>query len=451
VDQLNASANVLTRMTEHPDAPRFNRVVRELLSEADLAALDRYRWEVATRRRPRSNLPTPEILQIVAGWLPRVPMLARTVPNGIDLEHDWNDLPTTSRADVATRVWELVPTDVDLGPMIVYRTAGTTGHPLLVPHHPRAVASYQALLEQALARHGVAFAPGGDDVACFLVGAQASTVTYATTLPAWRHAGFAKLNLRPTEWPRPDSPGRYLGDMAPRLLTGDPISFAEMLHLSVNVRPLAAVSTAVAMSTGLRQRLSRVLGCPVIDWYSLTETGPIAYLCATGEGYHLLPHDLHVEVLDRQGRPATPGERGEITVTGGRNPYLPLLRYRTGDWGHLAFEPCPCGDPMPRLLDLEGRRPVLFRAADGTLVNPVDISRVLRRYCLVRHHFAQRTDGSCELVLRPLPGTPLDTDTLIAELATLLGAVRLELRIDPTLGDREPKLAAYASELLLED
>ena len=106
---------------------------------------------------------------------------------------------------------------------------------------------------------------------------------------------------------------------------------------------------------------------------------------------------------------------------------------------------------MPRLLDLEGRRPVLFRAADGTLVNPVDVSRVLRRHPLVRHHFAQHADGSCELVLRPLPGTPLDTDALVAELAALLGAVRLELRIDPALGDRDPKLTAYASELLLEE
>lgn len=438
-------------MTEHPDAPRFNRVVTERLGTADLAALDGLRAELGARRGSWAAGPPPEVVQQVAGWLPRVALLRERVPEGLDLERDWADLPTTSRTDVATRACDLVPDDADLEPLIVYRTAGTTGHPLLVPHHARAVAAYQVLLEHALGRHGVRLGPGEDDVACILLGAQARTVTYATTLPAWSGAGFAKLNLRPDEWPRPEGRGRYLSEMAPAILTGDPISFAELLRLGSGVRPAAAVSTAVAMSLGLRRRLAAELGCPVVDWYSLTETGPIAYLCPAGEGFHVLPHDLHVEALDGEGRPVTPGGRGEITVTGGRNPYLPLLRYRTGDWGRLAFEPCPCGDPMPRILELEGRRPVLFRAADGTLVNPVDVSRVLREHCLVRHTFSQRADGSCELVLRLFPDVPVDLAAIGAQLRSLLGAVPLDLRVDPNLGDRDPKLAAYASELLLEE
>lgn len=438
-------------MVEHPDAPRFNRVVTERLGDADLAALEALREALGLLRGPRTVAPPASIVQRVAAWLPRIALLRERVPPGLDLERDWPELPTTARTDVATRVWEAVPDDADLEPLIVYRTAGTTGHPLLVPHHARAVASYQVLLEHALGRHGVRLAPGEDDVACMLLGAQSRTVTYATTLPAWSGAGFAKLNLRPDEWPRPEGRGRYLSEMAPAVLTGDPISFAELLRLGTGVRPAAAVSTAVAMSLGLRRRLAAELGCPVVDWYSLTETGPIAYLCPTGEGFHLLPHDLHVEALDEGGHPVAPGARGEITVTGGRNPYLPLVRYRTGDWGRLAFEPCPCGDPMPRLLDLEGRRPVLFRAADGTLVNPVDVSRVLREHCLVRHAFAQRADGRCELVLRPFPDVPVDLAAIGAQLRSLLGEVALAVRVDPTLGDRDPKLVAYSSELLLEE
>ena len=45
---------------------------------------------------------------------------------------------------------------------------------------------------------------------------------------------------------------------------------------------------------------------------------------------------VHVEVLDEGGAPVPDGERGEIVVTVDENPYLPLLRYRTGDHAALV-------------------------------------------------------------------------------------------------------------------
>ena len=105
-----------------------------------------------------------------------------------------------------------------------------------------------------------------------------------------------------------------------------------------------------------------------------------------------MPHDIHLEVLRDDGTQAAPGERGEIAVTGGRNPFAPLLRYRTGDFGHVDYSPCSCGDPMPRLLDLEGRVPVLIRSSDGTPVSTVDLSRILREHPLLLHEFVLHAD-----------------------------------------------------------
>jgi phenylacetate-CoA ligase len=206
------------------------------------------------------------------------------------------------------------------------------------------------------------------------------------------------------------------------------------------------------MSPALKQRLQGRYHAPVIDWYSLVETGPIGYICPRGEGYHLLPHDLHVEALRPDGSPASPGQRGEIAVTGGRNLFAPLLRYRTGDFGRIDLTPCPCGDPMPRLLDLEGRDPVLFRSSDGTPVSTVDLSRLLREFPLLLHEFHQASDRSCELVARPLPGTAPDQAAMEQALRRVLGAVPLVIRFDPHLGDRtEGKAVPYRSDLMLED
>ena len=92
------------------DAPRFNRVVRELLGDGDLAALDRYRERAGVaarageplRRAPRSCRRSPAGCRGCPCW-------DGTVPSGLDLERDWAELPTTSRVDIATRAWELVP------------------------------------------------------------------------------------------------------------------------------------------------------------------------------------------------------------------------------------------------------------------------------------------------------------------------------------------------------
>lgn len=444
---------MIRALREDPDAPRFNHAAGDRLRAEDLAFVAAYRERLFGSRGPRPDgPPPPSILAPLAALRGCVPFLRDRISGGLDLESDWERVPTTSRQDLALSPESFVPDGEPLDRLIVYRTAGTTGHPIAVPHHPRAVGCYEPLLEYALSRHGVTTDFHAGEVAAFLVGAQIRTYTYATALSAWGGAGFAKLNLRDTEWPRPGSQGRYFARFEPRLLTGDPISFAEMMRQGLPAKPSALVSTSVAMSPALKARLTERYRAPVVDWYSLVETGPIGYFCPRGNAYHQLPHDLHVEVLRPDGTAAGPGERGEIAVSGGRNPFAPLIRYRTGDYGRIDRAPCPCGDPMPRLLELEGRTPILFRAADGTPVSNVDVSRLLREFPLLLHEFIQRADRTCSVVMRPLPGAAPSLDEIRTALARLFGGVALELRFDPTLGDRQGgKAVPYQSELMLED
>lgn len=443
---------MLTRLREHVDAPRWNREVGDRLNESDLVALDRFRAALESERTTRAASIPASMIEWVMRRRPQVAWFRRALHGIDDLETQWSTILTMSRQELAQRPEELIPDDADLDTMVVYHTSGTTGHIVRVPYDPRAAAQNVPLIEHALAHYDLRPTFDADQVACFLIGAQAHTVTYPAVLTAWREAGFCKLNLRAGEWPHARAPHNYFAAMAPVLLTGDPISFAEMLRLEIPHRPIAALSTAVAMSTGLSRKLRAAYECPIIDWYSLTETGPLAFQCRAGH-FHQLPHDVYLEVLRPDGSVADLGERGEITVTGGRNPFVPLLRYRTGDFGRVDFAPCECGDVMPRLLELEGRPPVLFRTPQGEPVNPVDLSRVLRDYALVQHELVQRADGSCDLVLRPIAGNgPLDVEELCGRLGALLGGIAVRATIDETLGDKVPgKIVPYRSELYLDE
>ena len=441
------SYRLLRRIQQHADAPRWNFVLGDRVLADDLERVEAYRRALAEPRSIRAAAPPAALLTWVEALRPRVPLLSDRLPAGFEIARDWAHVPTMTREDLAVRPEAVVPLDADLERLIVYDTSGTTGHALRLPHHPRTVALAQALIERVLDQHGVPTEFGPDEVACVNVCAQTHTYVFANVMSVWGGSGLAKVNLHPDGWAGGvESARRFLAEAAPRLITGDPVAFAELKRWEVPVRPALMLSTAVALSPGLRGRLQDHFGCPVVDWYSTTETGPIAATCPGADGLRVLPHDLWVEALDDDGLPVADGSRGELTVTGGRNPYLPLVRYRTGDYGRLVRDVAGV-----RILDLEARDPVFFRATDGGIVNPVDLGRIMRLHSVfVQHQLLQRADGSCLVRVRPAAGCPVDLAGLEARLRTLLGddAV-LELRLDEALGADAPggKVVPYVSEL----
>jgi len=439
---------MLCFIREHSDAPRWNYRVGDRLLAQDLPAVDAFRRRIGEQRPRWSAEPPAWLVDWVRALRERVPLFHQRLPLGFDPRRGWAYLPTMSREDIAQHIERLVPTDADLSRLIVYETNGTsTCHALDVPNHPSCVARNHPLLEYALARHGVLPRFSNRHVACINVGAEARTVMFPSVFAVWNNAGFAKINLHTASW-KPDRARRFFQALGPEFLTGDPVAFGELARWGIDYRPKALVSTAASLSVALKRQLEATYGCPVVDYYSTTETGPIAYSSPDGQGYSQLAPDIHLEILDEDGFPVAPGELGEIAVSGGRNPYLPLLRYRTGDFARLQ----PAGtqsDPAPRLLDLHARQPVLFRAVTGAPVHPLDIGYVLRTQLWVQHELLQRADGSLRLSIRPGLGQSIDRPALREGLLQLFGELEIEIVERPDLGEDRPggKVIAYRSEL----
>jgi phenylacetate-CoA ligase len=344
----------------------------------------------------------------------------------------------------------LVPHDLDLSRLITYGTSGTTGPVVRVPTHPAVNAQNHMLGEYAFSTYGVRLAPEAGQTACLGVSAQASTYTFATIFSVWKGAGFAKVNLKRSEWPEGQASARtFFEELAPLLLTGEPVSLAEAMAWQLPVKPLGMISTATALAPELRAQLAAHFGCPVLDWYSLSETGPIAYSAADGKGMRIFPYDLFVEILDDAQQPAPLGQAGEVVLTTFRNPYLPLLRYRTGDYARLEVVEAESG-PELRLMDLVARRSASFRSVEGELVNPVDIARVLSRCGIyVQHECVQRADGSIDLTVQPLRGLDPKLAEIEAGLRDYFGNKHvLRVHADENMPKhRLGKTLAYRSEL----
>ena len=423
---------MLDFLRNHPAAPSYRNHSGNKLVAGEPEALRAFEAEVA---------------QAAIGWLPGtrpvwvdalVAQVYATVPHYRQLGSPplrFADIAPVCRADFAADIAAFVPDHIDTARMISFRTSGTTGHPIFVPSHPVVAGRYLAFHKRALRRFGVNPAYGAGQVGVVLLGYQQRCFTYVSVTPAMDESGLAKINLHPGDWRDPADRARYLDALAPEIVAGDPVSFAEYLILPVTWRPRALISVSMMLLPGLRTQLEQRFGCPVLDIYSLNEVGPVGVFDAAAGGHVLLQPQLFVEILDAAGVPVAPGAPGEITVTGGFNFCLPLLRYRTGDHGSLAF-----GPDGPVLVGLSGRRPLRFFGR-GAWWNNVDITHALQDAPVAQFRLHQHADATVSLYL------PVAALHLADAVRQKLGALFDPATVQVAPLDVDDKAIQYSSDL----
>jgi phenylacetate-CoA ligase len=421
-------ARMLAFLREHPAAPIFRNESGNRLRPHEVEAARAFARQVATAPPAWTPGTRPPWLEaFVAQCRMEVPFYRRYPASAFE------DLPTISRADLSHDIAAFVPDSVPLDRLINFRTSGTTGHPLLIASHPTVAANYLAFHRKALARAGIELRHGRGQVGVVLLGFQRKCFTYVSVTPTLDEAGLAKINLYPDDWRHPDDRARYLDALDAEILTGDPLAFAELLRLPLRTRPRAILSTSMTLLPAFRRELETRFACPVLDLYSMNEAGPIAV--GVSDGHALLQPRMFVEILAPDGSAMPLGERGEITLTGGFNPWLPLLRYRTGDHARLAWS-----DGEWRLLGLEGRPPVVFRHARGEFFNNIEVTHALKGLPLAQWTLHQQRSGALHFRWCGPAGCDAEIRRVLSEL---FGACPMVVEQVPVF---EGKVIQYTTE-----
>ena len=135
--------------------------------------------------------------------------------------------------------------------------------------------------------------------------------------------------------------------------------------------PDAIMTSAGKLHDHMRDAIEDVFETQCFDRYGSREVGDIACECTAHDGLHVCAPTHYVELLRPDGRPAAPGEVGEVVVTLLTNYAMPLIRYRIGDMAVRSHEGgvCSCGCAWSKLTEIKGRVSDTFTTEEGTRVH----------------------------------------------------------------------------------
>lgn len=367
-------------------APKFNFKSGDRLNAAQLSKVKTYKKKYYDKKLFWNEGQTPIWLNDYLKWC------LTTVPFYQNKDIDLDSFPTISREDIRKHPYLFVSNEANLEELLVYYTSGSTGPKLDVLFDAVSQASWLPQIESILKDFDISITENKNTTAIALICAQEKTLTYASLSTYLEGAGVLKINLNPSEWNQPDDAKKYLEKYNPQILTGDPLAFMALLDLKPQLNPKALVSSAMKLTKGTKNKLENYFRCPVIDLYSMTECRNIAY--ASEIGHKAIRPDLYLEIFDEHEDIKLPyGERGELVITGGNNPFLPLVRYRTGDFCSLKIV-----NGVPFLIDLEARNPVVFFTKSNIKINNIDISNRLSKLSLAGFKMHQRKDKLIQFV-----------------------------------------------------
>ena len=190
----------------------------------------------------------------------------------------------------------------------------------------------------------------------------------------------------------------------PTLIDGYAESFNFLAHYIKRnelpgVRPKGIISSAQALPDQSRQVIENTFGCRAFDKYGSREFSGIAYESDGHDGHLVVAENYIVEIL-KDGRPAAPGEIGEVVITDLNNRCLPFIRYRVGDLA-VALDsstPSKCGRGLPRIGRIEGRAQAVILGANGNYLPGTffmhyfkDFDYVVRQFQIIQKRLGHLT------------------------------------------------------------
>jgi phenylacetate-CoA ligase len=328
------------------------RQALEQMEDADLAA----RRAMADRLRAR-----------VVTWAAKL-----SGYRDYDFSRPFGELPLLSKARLQSEAGNFQRRTVI--PQVDVATSGTTGVPLRLKRSIQSLAIEQAMFDWMAAKVGLDY---GNSRIAVLRGDEVKDPNDPEP-PYWVEVGrsrviFSSVHLNNRTFPHYE---RKLQEFKPDVLTCYPSSLELLTHLAEprnsSISFKLAITSSETLGAGLRERVKRVFGAPLLDYYGQTERSCAAYSLEDGIYRFIFPY-AYPELV--------PGADGRCGIVGTPfwNRAQPLVRYDIGDIAVLPEAAAESASEREKISlgfstfhGIEGRRSDCLKLADGSRVFGLD-------------------------------------------------------------------------------
>jgi len=180
----------------------------------------------------------------------------------------------------------------------------------------------------------------------------------------------------------------------------------------------------------LGKRITSQWDIKLYSTYASTEMGAAFTECSQGNGGHLNPDLIILEVVDDEGNEVGDGGLGEVVVTTLGVEGMPLLRYKTGDLCHVHYAPCACGRDSARLGPVVGRKQQMIKFKGTTIFPPAlfDVLDMVKEVELYQVVVSKNEYGNDEITIL----LPMQLETAVFK-EMLHSLFKSKLRVSPVM------------------
>jgi phenylacetate-coenzyme A ligase PaaK-like adenylate-forming protein len=191
-----------------------------------------------------------------------------------------------------------------------------------------------------------------------------------------------------------------------------------------SIRPSLMLLSGEMLDPTNRVQFEYFFQCPVTSLYTMAEAGIIAAENKSGEEYLVQEFSAVMEIVDENGNRLPDGCKGEIVVTPLNNFAMPLIRYKTGDYGYWLDQ----NSSPPSFRLVEGRHPRHLVTSSGSTINIVRFAKLLASMEFSRYRLEQEHNDNISLSYYAEKG-PLERESLDLVSAIIRQEIGLDVEV----------------------